>query len=244
MAGLRLRRSNTPGSVPASLLDGELAINTADGKLYALVAGQVVIIGDMSFIEEAPADGKRYARQDNGWAEVAASGGGGGALTLLASEAIPASVSEYILPITFTADYSLYRIVILNLAPASTSNTHIELYASDDGSNWFTGAYDYGYGLNHIVSTGTYYNATNKIKFTSNALSKSGVLCTDITVYEPAALNYTRLAAQTIHQDNSGNQKATLVHGVVKKTTGISQLKLVTTHAPFAGGIVKVYGMA
>jgi len=70
MAGIQIRRNNTPGAVPASLQEGELAINTADGKLYARVGEQVAIIADVSFIHDAPADGRAYARVDGGWFDI------------------------------------------------------------------------------------------------------------------------------------------------------------------------------
>ena len=149
MAGIQLRRSASPGAVPANLQEGELAINTADGKLYAHVSGQVVVIGSVSFIEDAPADGGQYVRQDNGWQPAAA---GGGDWTLLATGNFPAGNAEYVFPVTFTSEYSLYKVMLLNVACDGSSNTQMELLASSDGSTWQTGSFDYKYRFNDTTS--------------------------------------------------------------------------------------------
>jgi len=70
MAGIQLRRSTTPGAVPSSLQEGELALNVADGKLYAKVAGQIAVIGDVSLLNDAPVDGRAYARVDGDWLDI------------------------------------------------------------------------------------------------------------------------------------------------------------------------------
>ena len=70
MAGIQIRRNNTPGTVPANLQEGELAINTADGKLYAKVADQIAVIGAVSFIDDAPADFGFYTRRNHEWVDV------------------------------------------------------------------------------------------------------------------------------------------------------------------------------
>ena len=60
------------------LVEGELAVNTNDGKLYTLVNGQVAVIGSVTFIEDAPSDGKKYLRQNNRWVEDSSGSSGYG----------------------------------------------------------------------------------------------------------------------------------------------------------------------
>jgi len=58
----------------------ELAIDTSNGNLYTKLSdGSIAHINDGSGsgggVEEAPVDGKQYARQDAGWSEITSTGG-------------------------------------------------------------------------------------------------------------------------------------------------------------------------
>jgi hypothetical protein len=239
MAGIQLRRSSSPGAVPANLQEGELAINTADGKLYAHVSGQVVVIGSVSFIEDAPADGGQYVRQDNGWQPAAA---GGGDWTLLASGNFPTGNAEYVFPVTFTSEYSLYKLMMLNVTCDGSSNTQMELLASSDGATWQTGSFDYKYRFNDTTQSSSSITS-NKLALTSNALGKSGAVCAELTVFAPTAIAPTRIGMQVWHEDNSGNPEATLGHGIVRAAAPVLALKMRLTHAPFGSGEIRVYGI-
>lgn len=55
---IQIKRSATPGAVPASLAVGELALNRADGELYYLDASnQIVSLLDIDCGEIAPPGG-------------------------------------------------------------------------------------------------------------------------------------------------------------------------------------------
>jgi hypothetical protein len=59
-------RSHTPGVVPlpSELEVGQLWINTADRRIYTKTdTGEIIQLG----LEDAPADGKMYVRQDEQW---------------------------------------------------------------------------------------------------------------------------------------------------------------------------------
>jgi hypothetical protein len=52
---IQIKRSSTPGAVPSSLAEGELAINRADGELYYLDASdQIVSLLDIDCGEVTP----------------------------------------------------------------------------------------------------------------------------------------------------------------------------------------------
>jgi hypothetical protein len=53
---IQIKRSSTPGAVPATLVAGELALNRADGELYYLdAADQIVSLLDIDCGEVVPA---------------------------------------------------------------------------------------------------------------------------------------------------------------------------------------------
>ena len=95
----------------------------------------------------------QYVRQDNGWQPAAA---GGGDWTLLATGNFPAGNAEYVFPVTFTSEYSLYKVMLLNVACDGSSNTQMELLASSDGSTWQTGSFDYKYRFNDTTQSSSF----------------------------------------------------------------------------------------
>ena len=203
------------------------------------VAGQIVVIGSVSFIEDAPADGGQYVRQGNGWSPAAA---GGGDWTLLAAGDFPAGDTEYTFPVSFTSEYSLYKLMLLNVTCDGSSNTQMELLASSDGVTWQTGSFDYKYRFNDTTQSSS-STTSNKLALTSNALGKTGAVCAELTVYAPTAIAPTRIGMQVWHEDNSGHPEATLGHGIVRAAASVQALKMRLTHAPFAGGAIRIYGI-
>lgn len=67
------KRSTTAGAVPSAgqLSAGELAINTADGKIFAKRDDGAIVV----FPADAPSNGSLYGRKDGAWAIVSAGGG-------------------------------------------------------------------------------------------------------------------------------------------------------------------------
>ena len=66
---IRLKRTDIAGQVPSAtdLVAGELCVNTADGHIFALVAGSIQKVGSIDFISGSPLDGVKYAMQDGAW---------------------------------------------------------------------------------------------------------------------------------------------------------------------------------
>jgi len=81
---IRLKRSSTAGSVPttAQLLEGELAVNTADGAIYFEVTGPAIakIDGRKATVEAFTSSGTwtKPAGAKVVWAVMVGGGGGGG----------------------------------------------------------------------------------------------------------------------------------------------------------------------
>ena len=81
-ARIKPKKSSTAGEVPqaADLEVAEIAVNTADGKLFVKHTDNSIkeisgTGGGGGGIEEAPEDGTPYARQDAGWVSVPAGSG-------------------------------------------------------------------------------------------------------------------------------------------------------------------------
>ena len=62
---IKLRRSNIPGAIPdvSQLQDGELAINTHDGKIYFVKNSQIIAVANYTELSSPPGnpnDGDRW----------------------------------------------------------------------------------------------------------------------------------------------------------------------------------------
>ena len=84
-ASILPKQNNTAGSapLPEQLEVGEIALNTADGKIFTKhTDGTIKEISGAGGVEEAPNDGLPYVRQNEAWAIASSGGGSGGDLPL------------------------------------------------------------------------------------------------------------------------------------------------------------------
>ena len=76
-----ISKSGTGAPASDKLETAELAVDISNGDLYTKLADNSVVqinggSGSGGGVEEAPVDGKQYARQDAGWSEITSTGGG------------------------------------------------------------------------------------------------------------------------------------------------------------------------
>lgn len=145
----RLKRSNTAGQVPASLADGEIAINQADGKLYY----QTSAGGVAAFL---PAPTAHKSTHATGGSD-ALSAADIGALTLTAADA------RYV---NQTGDTMTGGLTIAAATPLTVTGGRTILAANGD---------PYGLGVKHVSTGGAiYFGATDGTATPGAQISKAG----------------------------------------------------------------------
>lgn len=147
------------------------------------------------------------------------------------------------------ATYSSYMFIIENIGLA-TDNTFLHMRTSTDGgSTYDSGASNYVYAGDGAYHTNTQTQRTSggdtainlTLNQTGNAANESW--CGTVTVYRPAATEYTHIFAQQMNAATDGTLRHGNVSGWRASAADVDAVQFFAASGNLADGRIKMYGM-
>lgn len=179
---------------------------------------------------------------------------GGGAWTLLSTQAASTSASIIFNSTYITSTYKQYRLEIIDYIPSTDATDLILVVSEDNGANYKTGGTDYGSTAAFSLTSGALAGQQNAniayipINGAGNGIgSASGEsLSAAVTIYNPLGSTVNkRFFINTTSTESNGAQALTITSACYKGSINpINNIKLSSSSGNMATGTFKLYGIS